>query len=442
MISFSDFLSLDLPAILAALFSAISCGLVGNFLVLRKQSMMADAISHSVLPGIVLAFLYFGTRNNIPVLLGASLSALVCIFLIEVLKKNSGIDSGAAIGVVFSLLFALGVLLMEQASVSNVDLDAECLLYGQLEGVFLEKEFDSFFSWLSATPLELRSSAFMLFLVTAFVVLFSKELKIFSFDAQHAESLGFSYNKINTLLMFIVGLVVVFSFKVVGAILVISMIIAPAATARFYTNSYNIQIILSLIFSVFFVLIGYFAAVFIPSFYGLPFSFNAAGMIVCVSAFFFVFSFFFSPKYGQHFISKGQLRRTSEFVMEDLLGVLYRVDEDPSRRSLYEGDINHYIDKKNFRKSLRRALKLGYVHRNDGNMFNLELTSEGRKIAKNLVKSHRLWESFLVNVAGMRKDHVHQRAMHLEHFTTKKILDSLDGADRDSKVDPHGKPIP
>ena len=127
------FLSIDLPAMLAATLAAVACALLGNFLVLRRQSLMGDAISHAVLPGIVAGFLIAGTRSTLPVFLGAGASALITVMMIGALRRVARVEAGAAMGVSFSILFALGVLLIEQAAARHVDLDADCVLYGQLE---------------------------------------------------------------------------------------------------------------------------------------------------------------------------------------------------------------------------------------------------------------------------------------------------------------------
>ena len=126
-------LALDLFPLLAAALAAVCCGLLGNFLLLRKQSMMGDAISHSVLPGLVIAFLIASTRSPLVMLAGATIAGVVTVVLVEFVKRFGKVEPGAAMGVVFSILFALGVLLIEKAAVRHVDLDAECVLHGQLE---------------------------------------------------------------------------------------------------------------------------------------------------------------------------------------------------------------------------------------------------------------------------------------------------------------------
>src|SRR5690606_25426099 len=131
-----NLVSLDFPAALTAAFAAMACALLGNFLLLRRLSLMGDSISHSVLPGIVLAFLFTGSRLTWPVFLGAAIAGICSVFLVELVHRLGRLETGAAMGVVFSIFFAAGVLLIEQAAARNIDLDADCLLHGQLETIF------------------------------------------------------------------------------------------------------------------------------------------------------------------------------------------------------------------------------------------------------------------------------------------------------------------
>ena len=137
----AEFVSLSLPPMLIGVLAAMACALPGNFLLLRRQSLIGDAISHVVLPGIVVAFLITGTVAALPMLLGAAAASVVAVGLIEAIKRLGRIEPGAAMGVVFTALFAAGVLLLEQSDTSGVHLDVEHALYGNLESLI----------WLDAT---------------------------------------------------------------------------------------------------------------------------------------------------------------------------------------------------------------------------------------------------------------------------------------------------
>ena len=285
--SAAQFLQIDLPPMLAALFSACACALLGNFLVLRRQSLMSDAISHAVLPGIVLAFLLAGARATLVMFVGAAAAALVAVVMIGLVKRYARLESGAAMGVVFSIMFAAGVVLIEQGGARSVDLDADCVLYGQLEHILwlAPKTFASLRDpavWLDM-PRQVTTLAAALVVCALAVGLFWKELKIASFDPQLATALGFSASRIDMGLMFLVGVVAVAAFEAVGSILVIAMFICPAAAARALTERLRTQVWLSLLFASVAALAGYVLAAFGPGWFGSSGSLVASGMIAVVS---------------------------------------------------------------------------------------------------------------------------------------------------------------
>lgn len=297
-----NFLQLDLPAMLATLFATMACALLGNFLVLRRQSLMGDAISHAVLPGIVVGFLLAGSRSTWPIFVGATVAALIAVVLIELVRRFGRVESGTAMGVVFSIMFAGGVVLMEQAAASNVDLDAECVLYGQLEDIL----------WLAPTslaslmdpavwaqmPHEVVVLAGALAVCALAVGLFWKELKISSFDPELATTLGFSSGALNLGLMLLVGVVAVAAFEAVGSILVIAMFICPAGAARMLTDRLTTQVWLSLLFAAIAAILGYVLAAFGPFWVGGQHSLVASGMIAVVSGLILGLAILLGPRHG------------------------------------------------------------------------------------------------------------------------------------------------
>lgn len=295
-------LSLDVPAVLTAACCAVSCALLGNFLVLRRMSMMGDAISHAVLPGIVLAFFFTGTRSAWPVFVGAAIAGILTAVLVEVVKRAGRVNYGAAMGVVFSILFALGVLLMEQAAARSVDLDADCLLHGQLESVFWfpPRDLVTLISWstLALLPQALSVSFFVMLVVLVTLKLFFKELTLAAFDPGLASALGFRASLLHYLLMVLVAIAVVASFQAVGSILVIAMLICPAAISRLLTDRLRRQFALSVIFAVAAVVLGYVTAVFLPEQLGLGHALSAAGMITVMLGLFLGIAVVFAPHYG------------------------------------------------------------------------------------------------------------------------------------------------
>lgn len=212
---------------------ALACGLLGNFLILRRMALVGDAISHSILPGIVIAFLLGKTRGPFAMFLGAVGAGMLTTFLIEVIQRRSRIKQDAAIGIVFSTFFAVGVLLISLFA-GHVDLDADCVLYGELGYAGLEPAV-IILGHSTAPPAVLVMGGVCL-LVIAFIVIFYKELLVTCFDPALASSVGISPAIFHYLLMGLLSVVVVGAFKAVGAILVVATIILPGATAYLLTS--------------------------------------------------------------------------------------------------------------------------------------------------------------------------------------------------------------
>jgi manganese/zinc/iron transport system permease protein len=302
ILTVQDFLQVDLPAMLACLFATLACALLGNFLVLRRQSLMGDAVSHAVLPGIVLGFLITGTRETWPIFAGALGASIFAAVAIDLVRRFGRLDNGTAMGVVFSIMFAFGVVLMEQAAAHSVDLDAECVLYGQLEDI-LWLAPDGWSSLLRAEvwadlPREVVTLAVVTVLVALAVIVFWKELKISSFDPELATTIGFPAGWLNLGLMVLVGAVAVAAFEAVGSILVIAMFICPPAAARMFTDRLISQVWLSLVFAAAAAIFGYIAAAWLPLWLGSDHALAASGMVAVATGTILALAVLVSPRYG------------------------------------------------------------------------------------------------------------------------------------------------
>lgn len=296
----AEFVPLSLPPILIGILAAIACALPGNFLVLRKQALIGDAISHVVLPGIVLAFLVTQALDAWAMLLGAGAAALFAVVMIDVIKRVSRIEVGAIMGVVFTTLFALGVLLLEQSSASSVHLDVEHALMGNLESlIWLEAR-----GWaslldpvaLAGLPPELPRLTLTLALIIVLLILFWRPLTLSTFDEGYAESLGLPARAISLGLVMVAALAAVTAFDAVGSIIVIAMFICPAAAARLMTDRLRSQIWWSVGFATLSASLGYVLAGYGPLWIGLENSVSAAGMIAAVSGLILALTAVFGPK--------------------------------------------------------------------------------------------------------------------------------------------------
>ena len=298
----ADFLTIDLPAILVAVLAATSCGLLGNFLVLRRQALIGDAISHVALPGIVIGFLIAGTIATLPLMLGAMGAAVITAGLIETIRRVGGLEAGAAMGVVFTTMFAVGIVLLEQTGASNTHIDAEHALYGNLEATL----WLGLTTWsdlltvdaYAAIPRQLVTLVGVTAAVAILMVAFFKELKVTTFDAGLAASLGLPVRTISTALIVIVAVAAVAAFEAVGSILVIAMFICPAATARMLTDNLARQLWLSAAVAAIAGIGGYVLAAFGPQLWGSDHALSAAGMIAVVAGLLQVSAMIAAPRYG------------------------------------------------------------------------------------------------------------------------------------------------
>jgi len=222
----------DLVIILTGAAAAVACAIPGCFLVLRGISLIGDAISHAVLPGIVLAFLVTHSLAAWPVVVGAAVFGLLTVFLIEGLTRSRRIKEDASIAVVFPALFALGVLILVQQA-DHVDLDPDCVLHGEiLHAPILT---------MGVLGFEVSRPLFVLLVAAllniGFATVLFKELKLSTFDAGLAAASGFSPILLHYLLTGVVSLTTVASFEAIGAILVVAFLIVPAAAAYLLTDS-------------------------------------------------------------------------------------------------------------------------------------------------------------------------------------------------------------
>ena len=218
-----------------------ACGLVGQFLILRRMALLGDAISHSILPGLALGFILANSRGTLVMFLGALAAGVVTTVLIETIHKRSRVKQDAAIGIVFSSLFALGVILISLYA-DKVDLDQECVLYGEIAFVGLEPPV----AWAGLTlpPAPVLRMGMVALATVTLITVFYKELLVSSFDPGLAVSLGINAAIVHYSLMSMLSVVVVSAFESVGAILVVAMLILPGATASLL--SHRLPAILSL----------------------------------------------------------------------------------------------------------------------------------------------------------------------------------------------------
>jgi len=246
--------------ILTGALVAVSAGLLGCFLVLRKMSMVGDAISHAVLPGIVIAFLVSGNREPLTILIGASILGLVTTFIIEYLSKKAKVQGDAAIGVTYTFLFAIGIILLSLFA-GQVDIDQDCVLYGEIAYVPIDTLITE--SGINMGPRPVYLLGTLLIVILVFIVLFYKQLSLTAFDPAFASAIGISTVLWHYLLMSLVSITTVISFQSVGAILIINFLIGPPAIAYLITHNLKRMLIYTAIIGVLIAIIGYYIAAYL-----------------------------------------------------------------------------------------------------------------------------------------------------------------------------------
>jgi manganese/zinc/iron transport system permease protein len=371
----------------AGLLCALSCALLGNFLVLRRMSMMGDAISHAVLPGLAIAFLATGSRDSLPMFVGAAVVGILTALFTQWVYRFGKVEESASMGVVFTSLFAIGLILIVRAA-DHVDLDPGCVLHGAMETIPGE-------ALGGGIPGSIVRLGIVLVLNAIFILVFYKELKISSFDPELATTLGINATLMHYLLMTMVALTTVAAFEAVGSVLVVAMLIVPAATAHLLTDRLGTMILVSLVIAAVSAVGGHLLATTVPNLLGYPDTVTS-GMMAVVAGVLFTIAMLASPRHGV--ISKLAHRTllSLRIAREDILGLMYRLEEiqggEPytaAAAMLREGKgVGPVLSTLAVRGLLRRKQAV----RSDG---GFRLTEEGRLAARQLVRSHRLWVGYL-----------------------------------------------
>jgi manganese/zinc/iron transport system permease protein len=243
--------------ILTALLVALPASLLGVFLLMRKMVMVGDAISHAVLPGIVVAYLLTDSRDSLPMLLGAAVMGVLTTVFIDFLNRRIRIQQDAAIGTAFTFLFAVGVLLIAFFAGTNTDLDQECVLYGDLETSFLDQRIWN--GYLVGTGAIFQLLPLNVLVLTVIIIAF-RPLTIWAFNSDFGKLLGMKTGRWQLLMMSLVSIHAVLSFESVGAIMVVGMLVLPAATAYLISNKLIVVLCISGAIGILGCVVGFFIA--------------------------------------------------------------------------------------------------------------------------------------------------------------------------------------
>jgi manganese/zinc/iron transport system permease protein len=421
--------------VLAGILCAVAASLPGNFLLLRRMSLLGDAISHAVLPGLAVAFLISESRSSIPMFLGAVIVGVLTALFTEWIRNFGDVDEGASMGVVFTTLFALGLVMIVQAA-DHVDLDPGCVLYGAIELTPL----DTVVFKGVAVPRVILVLGTVTVVNLMLVLIFFKELKLSAFDPSLSTSVGISAKLMHYLLMIIVAITAVASFESVGNILVVAMFVVPPATAYLLTERLSRMVLMSAVTAALSAIFGHLSASVVPGWFGFR-STSTAGMMALSAGMLFLITSLLAPNKGVLVRIARRQRLTLRILSEDLIALLYRMDE---RRP----DCTATLDQLRavlFSSRLLSSLLMSQ-HARRGHVVTTpsgyQLTESGRRLGAELVRSHRLWEQYLVSEGGVSVDRIHGQAERLEHFTNRELRDRLEQETSAPSIDPHGRPIP
>jgi manganese/zinc/iron transport system permease protein len=428
--------------------ASMACSVPGVFLLVRRQSMLGDTLSHTALPGIALGFLaalwfrdegwlspasFDGTRHLI-IVLGAMLVGVLAAVLTELVQEFGQVDANAALGVVFTSLFALGLLLIRRYA-DRVDLDPDCVLYGTIETSVTDTV------GATSVPRAIVVNGSVLVANLLLVTLFFKELRISAFDPAMATAQGINARLVYYGLTAVTAATLVAAFESVGSILVIAMLVGPAATARLLTDNLRMMIVLSLMVAGVAAVFGHASAITLPGIVfpriGFPTVVDAstAGMIAVACGAMFLVAVLASPRYGIVSRWLQQLRLALQVSSEDILGQLYRKEE-----------LSAAVDAATAIRPARLSWLAWQWLKWQGEIARLgenwQLTARGRQHAEQLVRGHRLWETYMARHFDLPGDHLHDTAERVEHFIDRGMRGDLESELAAPDHDPHGRTIP
>ncbi|MER2998243.1 iron chelate uptake ABC transporter family permease subunit [Pontibacter populi] len=402
---------------------ASSSAVVGCFSLLRKRALVGDAVAHAVLPGVCLAFIVSGTKNPLILLLGAFITGWISLVLIDYITSRSRIKEDTAIGLVLSVFFGIGILLLTsiQHSGNAAQSGLDKFLFGKAASLVGE-------------DLIVFGAVAILLLITT--ILFYKELKLLCFDETFAKSIGFPVRSLELLLTTLTVFAVVVGIQAVGVVLMAAMLITPAAAARFWTERLGVMLVLAAVIGAFSGISGAFVSYTAPA---MP----TGPWIVLIVSMVAILSFAFAPKRG--WVARMLRRRHNkiQILEENLLKLFYQLGEQHedyfSNRTLDNILTRRNIPKSQALAGLAKLKRQGYIQRHpDG----WALTREGEIRGKRVVRLHRLWELYLTQYLQLASDHVHEDAETIEHIITPELEQKLMEELNYPALDPHHTRIP
>lgn len=403
-----------LRALLASSMVGLMCGVLGCFIVLRNMSLVGDALAHAILPGVVVGFLVAG-YSALAFFVGAVAAGLITAFAITWIQQRVKTKNDAAIGIVFTSMFSLGVILISRiAKNDGVHLDLKDFLFGNVLGV---------------GDTDLLLTGLVLIYVLLAVAVFYRYLYASTFQSVVAETMGIPVRLLHYFLMLLLSFAVVASLQTVGVILVVAMLITPAATALLLSQRLRTVLFIAGGIGMLSAIVGMVIAVALNT--------PPGPAMALVATSFYVLTVVFAPRRG--LVAKAWYRRQRRMLTEreDIIKRVFRLNQK-------HGSADPLIIREQLELSGRAfAGQLGNL-RSKGLLVKdeLSLTDAGKLLALRLVRAHRLWETYLNQEVGLTPDQIHMEAERLEHLLPEEMLDLVDEELGYPETDPHGSVIP
>jgi manganese/zinc/iron transport system permease protein len=410
----------------AAILLGVTCGVLGCFIVLRRQSLLGDAIGHSVLPGVCLGFIIAGSRSTPALLAGALVAGLLATALIGLLQRTTHLKSGECMGVVFTGFYGLGIVLLRAAQERSGAAGLDRFLFGQIAGISLT---------------DVGYVAGVTALALIMVVVLWRKLAVWSFDEGFAHGVGIPTRAIEYALTFLLTLAIVISIQAVGVVLVAALLVTPAATAYLLTDRLHRMVLLAALFGAGAGVIGVFTSLGLSS---ATRDMPTGATIVLAAGLLFALAFALSPRYGliPRLLRLYERRRRTR--AENLLKTLYLIMErrgsDDRRFGVSDVASARQESTAHVHGLAKIARRRGWLARDSHDP--LVITDDGLAEARNVVRNHRLWELFLTQEAHLAADHVHADAEYIEHVLPREVIARLEQMLDHPAADPHGKAIP
>jgi manganese/zinc/iron transport system permease protein len=412
-------------AVGGSLLLGLCCGVLGSFIVVRKMALMGDALSHAVLPGVALGFLWNLTKDPVAIFVGATLAGLLGTATVSAIQHTTRLKEDTALGMVLAGYFAVGICLltMMQRLPAGGKSGLDKFLFGQAAAI-------------GAGDMKLMAGVTVLTL--GVLALFYKEFLVTSFDAGFARVCGLPVRLLHHVLMVLLAFAVVIALQAVGVVLVSAMLITPAAAAYLLTDRLHRMLVLAAVFGMLAGVAGAFLSFLGHNLPTGPFMVLGASLV-------FALAFLFGPRHGVLLRWWRQLSRRQRTERENTLKALYHVLEGrgfrgegvsltelAQRRRQTEGEVRQQVE------ALRRHRLV--TLQEDGRL--VLLTPEGWRRAAAIVRNHRLWELFLTQRANIAADHVHDDAEKIEHLLGEDTVRQLERQLAFATRDPHGREIP